>query len=98
MNKTIITVGSVTYAIKLRKLLAREGIESELVKISANDFGGCTHGVKINKANYFNAVGILREKGIEYSVYCSTFSIEFLGTKTVSAVKSCEEISHSGAE
>ena len=69
MNTNVITVGTVTYAIKLRKLLSRERIESELVKISDRNKGGCTHGVRIDKKNLFRAVAIMREKGIEYSVF-----------------------------
>ena len=68
MNKTTITVGGVTYAIKLRKILGREGIESELVKVSDKKSNGCTHGVKIDQKDFFSAVGILREKGIDYGV------------------------------
>lgn len=69
MNKIIITLGSVTYAIKLRKLLAREDIESELVKVNTKETNGCTHGVKINQSDLLRAVVIMREKGIEYSVF-----------------------------
>ena len=69
LNTTTITVGSVTYAIKLRKLFAREGIESELIKVTVKREGGCTHAVRINRSDLFRAVVIMREKGIEYSVF-----------------------------
>ena len=72
MKKTTITVGSVTYAIKLRKLFAREGIESELVKLSGKGERGCTHGVKIDGNDLFRAVVKMREKGIEYSTFEET--------------------------
>ena len=68
MKNIMITVGGVTYAIKLRKLLARDGIESELIKISDTKRGGCTHGVRISGEDLFRAVGIMRSKGIDYSV------------------------------
>ena len=68
MKNITITVGGVTYAIKLRKLLMRDGIESELIKISDARGGGCTHGVRINGTDLFRVVGIMREKGIEYSL------------------------------
>lgn len=68
MNKSTITVGSVTYAIKLKKLLSREGIQSELVKVSDEERRGCTHGLKIKRTDLFSAIGILREKGYEYGV------------------------------
>lgn len=69
MNTITITAGSVTYAIKLRKLLARENIESELIKMTDKEKQGCTHGVKINRSDMFRAVVIMREKGIEYSIF-----------------------------
>ena len=68
MKKIIITVGSVTYAIKLRKLLAREGIEARHLKVDNTDSGaGCSHGVEINEADLYRAVYIMRENRIEYS-------------------------------
>ena len=68
MNKTTITVGGVTYAIKLRKILSREGIDSELVKISDKEKRGCTHGVRIDRSDFFSVIGIMRKAGIEYGV------------------------------
>ena len=68
MKNSTITVGSITYAIKLRKLLLREGVESELVKMADKKSNGCTHGVKISSSDLFRAVVIMREKGIEYSI------------------------------
>ena len=68
MNKTTITLSSVTYAIKMQKLLNREGIKSELVKVSDEKNKGCTHGIKIDQNNLFSAVNLLRQRGIEYGV------------------------------
>ena len=69
MKKTTVTIGSVTYAIKLRKLFMRAGIESKLVKVAGEKSGGCTHGVEIDESDFYRAVVIMRENGIEYSVY-----------------------------
>lgn len=66
MNTNIITVESVTIAMKLRRLLVRSGIKSKLVKVVKN---GCLHGVEINSIDFYNAIMIIREHGIEYSVY-----------------------------
>ena len=68
MNKTTITVDSITYAIKLKKLLNRKGIESELTKVSRKENQGCTHGVIIERNDLFSAISIMREKGIDYGV------------------------------
>ncbi len=70
MNKTIITVGSVTYALKLRKLLIRDGIGSKLIKVDNTMTNtGCIHGVEILTIDFYRAVVIMRENGIDYSVY-----------------------------
>lgn len=69
--KTIrITVGSVTYALKLRRLLSRAGIPSRLIKVDSTESAdGCAHGVEILTEHFYQAVVIMREKQIEYSVY-----------------------------
>ena len=70
MNKIIITVGSVTYAIKSRKLLSGIGIHSKLIKVDALiSKNGCTHGLEISKKHFLDAVMILKMNGIPYSVY-----------------------------
>lgn len=70
MNKTIVTVGSVTYAIKLKRLLLRNGVQSKLVKVDVSKTKrGCTHGLEINENDFYLAVVIMRENKIPYSVY-----------------------------
>ena len=70
LNNTIITVGSVTYAIKLRKLLSRAGIRSKLVKTERpGSKNGCTHGVEIDEKDFYHAVVVMKENGISYKVY-----------------------------
>ena len=70
MNTTIITVGSVTYAIKVRKLLERSGIRAKLIKVeSSMSPKGCTYGIKIDSSMFYDTVALLRNQGIEYSVY-----------------------------
>ncbi len=70
MNTTIITVGSVTYAIKVKKLLERSGIRSKLIKVeSSASHKGCTYGIRIPSSLFYDAVAVLRNQGIDYSVY-----------------------------
>ena len=70
MNTTTITVGSVTYAIKIKKFLERNGINSMLVKIdSSKSEKGCTYGINIRTAQFYDAVALLKNNGIEYSVF-----------------------------
>lgn len=74
MNSTIVTVGTVTYAIKLRRLLLRAGIRSKLVKVeSASTDGGCTHGVKISASDFYRAVVVMKGNGVDYSVYSGRY-------------------------
>ena len=70
MDNSIITLGSVTYAMKARRLLIREGIRSRLVKVlPENTDNGCTHGLVIASARFFDAVVVLKKHDIPYSVY-----------------------------
>ena len=70
MKKIIITVGSVTYAIKLKRILAKAKIISRLVKVSQGDLsGGCIHGVELSERDFYQAVVIMRDNNISYSVY-----------------------------
>ncbi len=70
MKNLTLTVGSVTYAIKLRKLLARDGIKSRLVKVDNTlNKNGCSHGVEILENDFYRAVMIMKENNIEYSLY-----------------------------
>ena len=73
MNSTIVTVGTVTYAIKLRRLLLRAGIRSKLVKVESASNDGCTHGVKINSSDFYRAVVVMKGNNISYSVYSGRY-------------------------
>ena len=70
MKITTLTVGSVTYAIKVRKLLERAGVKAKLVKVdSSKSKSGCTYGIQLGNENFYDAVNILKNNGISYSVY-----------------------------
>ncbi len=70
MNTTTLTVGSVTYAIKVRKLLERSGVKSKLVKVdSSKSKSGCIYGIQVQTAFFYDTVNILKNNGINYSVY-----------------------------
>ena len=69
MDNTTITVGSVTYAIKARRLLTSAGIKARTVKLSGDGGSlGCVHGIVVASSRFFDAVVILKENGIEYSL------------------------------
>ena len=69
MSKNIILFQSVTYAIKVKKLLSKYGIKSVLVKTDGNDMMiGCTHGIEVCGRDYLDTIRILRENLINYKV------------------------------
>ena len=67
LKKLTLRVGSVTYAIKVKNLLKRSGIDCAVVKVDASD-AGCTHGVEIGDGALHSAASILRSAGIKYTV------------------------------
>jgi hypothetical protein len=68
LNTRIITVGSVTYAHKARRLLQHMGINSRVVKIdSSRSKNGCTHGIEFSSVDFYNVVMELKKAGFEYS-------------------------------
>ena len=70
MNITTLTVGSITYAIKARKLLSRNKISSSLIKIDRQKAAkGCEYGIKFAPKDFYEVVMILKGANIEYSVY-----------------------------
>ena len=70
MNTTTVTVGSSTYAIKVRRMLLQKNIQSKLVKIDASKtVGGCTHGIEFASADYYSVVMELKKDGISYTVF-----------------------------
>lgn len=71
MKTAVITVGSVTYALKAKKLLAREGLTAKLVKADPSDKGGsgCTYGLEFPARDFYTVASILRSAGIYYQIY-----------------------------
>ena len=70
MNTVTITVGSVTNAVKAKKILHRIKIQSRLVKLdSMKTQNGCTHGLEIHSSVFYTAVKELIKEGVTYSVY-----------------------------
>lgn len=57
---------SFTYAAKAKKLLLRTGIAARQKKISLEE--GCQHSVAVARSDFFKAVRVLREGGVDYTV------------------------------
>ncbi len=70
MRTTVVTVGSVTYAIKAKKLLTREGLTAKLVKTDASKTAhGCAYGIEFPTKDFYTAVSVLRSAGVYYTLY-----------------------------
>ena len=70
MNTRTITVGSVTYAHKARRLLQRKEINSRLVKIDATrSKNGCAYGIEFAEEDFYNVIMELKNAGIVYYLY-----------------------------
>ncbi len=67
---TIITVGSVTYALKVKKLLQHMRIKSKLIKVdSSRTKRGCEYGVEFPSRFFLDVVSELKRNGIYYAVF-----------------------------
>ena len=65
----MLALGSVTYAIKVRKLLMKYKVNSMLVKVDGKNENGCAYGIKFDKSNFLEVIRILKENKIEYYGY-----------------------------
>ncbi len=69
MGIASLKVKSVTYAIKLKKILARSGINANVVKIGiSKDGSGCAYGISFKDEYLFDVSRIVRNAGIEYTL------------------------------
>lgn len=67
---TIITVGSLTYAMKARKILRANGITTRLVKLdSALTEHGCAYGIEFRSYESYSVYDTLKKNDIKYSIY-----------------------------
>ena len=73
MNTVTLTLGSVTYAIKVRKLLMKYKVNSTLIKVEGTNEKGCAYGIKFNKSDFLSIIRILKENEIEYYGYNEKF-------------------------
>lgn len=68
MGKVTITLSSPTYAQKAKRLLKVRGITAEIVKLLPENRSGCSYGIKIDEKLLFDAISILRNADIKYSI------------------------------
>ena len=69
MNKTIVSVGAKTHAIKAQRLLSDEKIHSKLIKVDSGTYkDGCIYGLVISDSEYPDAAITLKKGGITFSL------------------------------
>ena len=74
MNKTILSVGSVTHALKAQRLLADIKIHSKLIKLdSGSSPDGCIYGVIINENDYPESAVVLKRGGVSFTLSPPSF-------------------------
>ena len=65
-TKCRVSLGSVTYAEKAMRVLARAAIYSEIVKLDSDKGRGCVYGLELNFAQLENAKTVLRTARIKF--------------------------------
>ncbi len=66
MTYNILIFSSVTYALKARGVLEREGIKAKLEKLKKNQIlHGCGYGLKIKNSDVLTSRGICEREGIK---------------------------------
>ena len=65
MEQCILTLGTVTRAIRARKLLAAAGIAARLIK-QTEGAQGCAYGLELAAADMTGAMRLLEEAGVEF--------------------------------
>lgn len=70
MKSSIITVKTMTIGLKAKKLLSSHGVKAVLIKIDhTSSETGCSYGLELPDKDFYNAIALLRDHGIEYGVY-----------------------------
>ncbi len=66
MNRNI-RIGSVTYAVKAKRLLSARGLHVRTVKLTPTpESRGCTYGIEVPEEEFLTAVAELRRAQIQY--------------------------------
>ena len=66
--KTIsIIIGSITYALKIKRNLRQKGVYANIIKIVDKD-DGCQYCLLIREKDLYETVAMLRENNIQYKI------------------------------
>ncbi len=67
MKKILIKIGSITYALKIKKSLANLGIRARVIKTSSVS-NGCAYSIEISEDQLFTVIAELKRQGIDYEL------------------------------
>ena len=70
-EKCTVSLGSVTYAEKAMRVLARAAIYSEIVKLDEKKSRGCIYGLEFTCTQVDNVKTVLRQAGIKTKSFSS---------------------------
>ena len=67
MKKDILTIPTVTLALKAKRLLSKKGITASVVHFNSNENkNGCSYGIEFDIKDYFSVLSILKESEIPH--------------------------------
>ena len=66
MEDCVLTIGTVTGAIRARKLLASAGISARLIKNTTSTGAGCAYGITVKATDMQRAMRMLNENSIAF--------------------------------
>ena len=68
MKTDILTVPTVTIALKAKKALSRRGIKANVIKIDSSVHqSGCSYGIEFPASEFYNVISIMKEAKITYN-------------------------------
>ena len=68
MQKRLIKIGTITYALKIKKTLYSLGIRARVIRTSS-DSKGCAYSIEIPEENFLTVIAELKKQGIKYELY-----------------------------
>ena len=67
LKTDIITVSTMTHAMKAKKALIKRGINARVIKLNTTLYQtGCSYGIEFPSAEFYNAISIIKELGLQY--------------------------------
>ena len=65
---SIITIPTLTMALKAKKILSKNGIQARIIKLDSSK-SGCTYGLEFSEGCFYDVIALLRQNEIEYSYH-----------------------------